>query len=170
MNIIAIDPGNTESAYVVWDGINLHKFNKVANYKIYDIMACFLGDYVMVMEQVACMGMPVGEDVFETVFWSGKFCHEWDCKGMEYYRIKRSVIKMHLCQSMRAKDSNIVTALVDRFDPERKFGKYGKGTKKNPEFFYGFSKDIWQAFALAVTWYDQNQSESVPKRNTKGEK
>jgi hypothetical protein len=41
---------------------------------------------------------------------------------------------------------------VDRFDPDRVFGKFGKGTKKNPGPFFGFKDHIWDAGALAITF------------------
>ena len=42
-------------------------------------------------------------------------------------------------------------ALKDRFGD--------KGTKKKPGHFYGFSKDIWQAYALGVYWIDTQKEE-----------
>ncbi len=62
---------------------------------------------------------------------------------------------MHLCGSPRAKDPNVTQALVDRF--ARGETNYGKGTKKSPGFFYGFSADMWQAYALAVTYLDMKK-------------
>lgn len=45
--------------------------------------------------------------------------------------------------------------------------KYGqKGTKANPGFFYGMSKDAWQAFALAayvVEYEDEKRNNVNPK-------
>ena len=54
--------------------------------------------------------------------------------------------KINLCGNMKAKDSNIRQALIDRFGVV--------GTKKNPGWFYGVSKDVWQAIAVGVTYYD----------------
>jgi hypothetical protein len=64
--------------------------------------------------------MPVGAEVFETIYWSGRFAEAY---GVEHdARITRIDVKMHLCHSPRAKDGNVRQALIDRF------GK--PGTKK----------------------------------------
>jgi len=101
-----------------------------------------------VIEQVASMGMPVGASVFETVFWSGRFCQAW---SKPFHRMKREVVKMHLCGSMRAKDSNIIQALKDRFEPDLR-------PRQRPKtILRGLKGDLWQAFALAVTWVDRSE-------------
>ena len=48
--------------------------------------------------------------------------------------------KLDLCGSLSAKDANIRQALVDRYAPGQP--NFGKGTKKDPGFFYGFSAAI----------------------------
>ena len=103
---------------------------------------------------IASYGMAVGQSVFETCVWIGRFIQELEDN---YYNdslkfIYRKDEKMNLCGSMKAKDSNIVQALIDRFAPNTP--NKGKGTKKEPGWFYGFKKDIWQAYAVAVTYYD----------------
>jgi hypothetical protein len=107
------------------------------------------------------MGMAVGADVFETVYWSGIFARTI---GLEVVsRIPRHKVKMHLCGSMRAGNSNIITALVDRFDPLREYGKYGKGTKKRPGPLFGMKSHLYSALALAVTFWDQRIVEGKDK-------
>lgn len=58
---------------------------------------------------------------------------------------------MLLCNSMKAKDSNITQALIDLFAKDTP--NKGKGTKKEPGYFYGFKKDVWQAFAVAYVFH-----------------
>lgn len=145
--VLAIDPGPVRSAYVVWDGENILEFGMPANDQL--LLKCFAAPIPdeMIIEKVASYGMPVGESVFETVFWSGRFAQAWD---KEARRISRKDVKMHLCGSMRAKDSNIIQALKDRFEPDLLPRQRPKGILK------GISKDVWQALAVAVTWYDKN--------------
>lgn len=106
---------------------------------------------LIVIEKVACYGMPVGETIFETVFWSGIFAERYKSYSSEIKRIariERKDIKMHLCGSMRAKDGNIRQVLID------KFGEPGK--KKSPGILYGMKGDQWAALAVAVAYSEIN--------------
>lgn len=150
--ILAIDPGNVESAYVLMDKqYKPIQIGKIKNGDLIDIVKNTDADYV-VIEMVASYGMAVGESVFETCVWIGRFYEAArlsDCKAID--RIYRKDVKMNLCQSMRAKDSNIRQALIDRFGEV--------GTKKNPGWFYGFKSDIWQAYAVGTTFLDRELSQ-----------
>lgn len=147
--ITAIDPGTTESAFVVFahDTI-LAKGDAVKNSDLIEMLADFRSQ-VVVCEMVACYGMPVGKETFETVRWIGKFEQAAKHLGLRYEDIYRAEVKMNLCKSMKANDGNIRQALIDR---------YGKvGTKKNQGKLYGVSKHIWSALAIAVTYHDKNK-------------
>jgi hypothetical protein len=159
MCILAIDPGNVESGYVLTDNkLKPIKKGKVENeILLEDIQFDRFWresedeeDYIAI-EMIASYGMPVGVEVFETCVWIGRFIEAIPC-GIEPKYIYRKDEKMNLCHSMKANDSTIKQALVDRFTPGQK--NYGKGTKKDPGWFFGFSKDMWSAYAVAVTYYD----------------
>lgn len=147
MRVLGIDPGNEHSALVIYDGALKWPvtFAKHNNGHVLTVLNNCAAD-VLVIEQVACYGMAVGETVFETVFWSGRFRQAWT--GPRFDRLKRMAIKMHLCHSSRAKDGNVRQALIDRFGPP--------GTKNHPGALYGISGDVWAALAVAVTWSDLN--------------
>lgn len=147
MKVIAIDPGYVQSAVVAFDGRCVLDHRTLPNDQMLHELQTEIG--VLVIEQIAAMGMAVGEEVFETVFWSGRFAQAF--KG-QVERVKRHTVKMHLCGNMRAKDPNIRQALLDRFGPGR--GK-AIGTKPAPGPLYGVSGDQWAALAVAVTWWDQ---------------
>lgn len=146
--ILAIDPGNIESAYVVLnDDLSIKEFAKIPNDEMLLTLnsACFYGKVEVVIEMVACYGMAVGKEVFETCVWIGRFTQvASDFTEVKY--IYRKDEKMNLCHTMKAKDSNIRQALIDRFGVV--------GTKKNKGWFYGVSKDVWSAIAVGVTYSD----------------
>jgi hypothetical protein len=146
MIILAIDPGNQESGYVIWNGKEIVEFGKCKNEHLKSDVKYNKRDYdLCAIEMVASYGMPVGATVFETCVWIGRFAEHAHDVNLVY----RKDVKMHLCGQTRAKDSNIIQALKDRFGE--------KGTKKNPGLTYGLSKDVWQAFALAVYFYDTHK-------------
>jgi len=159
MNILAIDPGNIESAYVLMDEhYKPLQFGKVGNEDMLDIIEDSLVDRV-VIEMVASYGMAVGESVFETVFWIGRFYEASIREWIQCDRVYRKDVKMNLCGQTRAKDSNIRQALIDRF-AKHDF-KNGKGTKKNPDWFHGFKADIWQSYACGVTYLDSELEKCI---------
>lgn len=157
MKVLAIDPGNTESGFILWDGKTVLAKGKVSNkdilYEIKDKLNFDPSIYVAI-EMVASYGMPVGKEVFETCVWIGRFYQASFMITKRVELVYRKDIKLHICGVTKAKDSNIICALVDRFGNRNIYGKYGKGTIKNKGLFFGFSADVWQAFALAAYYYD----------------
>ncbi len=151
--ILAIDPGNIESGYVILDkDLRPIEIGKIKNEELKYILELPSTKETIkyyAIEMIASYGMGVGQSVFETCVWIGRFI---EVIGDKYKYIYRKDEKMNLCGSMKAKDSNIVQALIDRFAPHT--SNKGKGTKKEPGWFYGFKKDIWQAYAVGVTYYD----------------
>lgn len=137
MIILAIDPGSEKSALVLYDTGNQEIYDRriVEN----ELLLGYMGDVVfdmLVIEMIASYGMPVGKDVFETCVWIGRFI-EHSKKSFSY--IYRREEKMFLCGSMKAKDSNIRQAIIDKLGKEK--------TR-------GCSKDIWSALAVALTFED----------------
>lgn len=146
--ILAIDPGPEHSAFVTYDGRRPLAFAKIENSELLRrIRDTELDGQALVIEQIAAMGMAVGAEVFETVFWSGRFAQAW-CG--EFDRVKRHAVKMHLCGNMRAKDGNIRQAIIDKFGGKER----GIGLKKTPGPLYGMSGDCWSALAVAITWWE----------------
>lgn len=155
--IFAIDPGNIQSGYAVIEMPNFHlaSFGKVDNGELIRLLELYNNKPhnapMFVFEKIASYGMPVGAEVFDTCIWIGRFVQAVkDCKKDFVFRKDE---KITLCGSMRAKDSNIRQALIDRY-AKHDF-KNGKGTKKNPDTFYGVSKDVWAAIAVGVTYYER---------------
>ena len=144
MSILAIDPGNEDSAYVLIDSnFKPLNFGKISNDELLSSLKHYPAKEA-VIEMIACYGMPVGEEVFETCVWIGKFAHELSIQKIPVTFVYRKDVKMHLCETTRAKDANVKQALIDRFGQV--------GTKKNPGWFYGFKADVWAAYAVAVTY------------------
>ena len=160
--ILAIDPGNIESGVVVIRERDLKPLaaEKITNEELLDNLLMDRYERVddkesinhLAIEMIASQGMAVGQTVFETCVWIGKFIQVFYGEEIKIKYIFRKDEKINLCNSMRAKDSNIIQALIDRFAPNTP--NKGKGTKKEPGWFYGFKKDIWQAYAVGVTYYD----------------
>ena len=160
MIVIGVDPGPKQSAFVVWDSAQgVIDKGILPNHIVEGCLANYAGlDTVVadaiVFEQVESFGMAVGRDVFETVFETGRM---FQIVKILAQRMPRREVKLHLCHSMRAKDSNIRQALIDRFGGSK---AAAIGLKKTPGPLYGVRSHEWSALALAVTWFDQHEGET----------
>lgn len=152
MRVLSVDPGTYETAWLLLDPSTreVHGFGKVKNEDF--LVACKerafspTVPYLTVMEGMESFGRPVGKEVLDTVFWSGRFaehCAPWTL-------IYRSEIKLHLCNSRRAKDPEIRQALLDRFGGRESVRKGGK--------LSGVKGDVWSALAIAVTFCETKSS------------
>uniref|UniRef100_A0A6H1Z7R9 Uncharacterized protein n=1 Tax=viral metagenome TaxID=1070528 RepID=A0A6H1Z7R9_9ZZZZ len=143
MRILAVDPGTTQSAFVFLDGERILDKGLVANERLEELLTGvrFTPADLWVIEKIQCFGMVVSESIFETVYWTGRFAV---AGGDKFYRIPRMPVKIHFCHSSRAKDSNIIQSLKDRFEPDLLPRQRPKG------ILNGVRADEWQALALAV--------------------
>lgn len=156
MTVFCIDPGNECSGYLlVVDGRFLDK-GKKPNREVLQTMREALAakkDAFAVLERIESQGMAVGDSVFRTCEWVGRFSQAAEEMGACVDYVYRRDEKLCLCESSRAKDKNIRRALIDRyatFDKEN-----GRGTKARPDVLYGFSADAWSALAVYTVWKDE---------------
>lgn len=147
--VLAIDPGPETSGWVWFvegqlTGLNSGYMNDV----IIDYVSRASHStrrHPVVVESVECYGMAVGKSVFQTCYTIGRIMQ---VAGDRFVPMTRREVKLHLCNSARAKDTNIKQALLDRWG-----GKdVALGNKKNPGPLYGVKSHAWSALALAVVW------------------
>ena len=157
---LAIDPGNHQSAYaLVDDGYAPRSFGKIDNSDLATQLPGMLAEVThLSIEQIGHYGtgMPAGREVFDTCRWIGRYEQISEQSGVPAEMVLRPTIKTHLCGTPRAKDSNVIQALIDRFAPG--CPNRGKGYKASPGWFYGFRADIWQSYALAVFTIDKERN------------
>jgi len=153
MTVIAVDPGHVQTGWVAFDGTRVLAHAIQPNATVLTMLGRLNApgapiDPVagVVFEQIESFGMPVGREIFETVFWTGRF---YQGTNARVARLTRRQVKLHLCQSAQARDSSIRVALLDRFG-----GAAAKGTKTRPGPLFGIKADEWSALAIAVTWCD----------------
>lgn len=158
--LLALDPGCENSAVVsLWadkiDGFIMPN-QELLRWLGHDIDDSYTRGWTLVIEQVESYGMPVGREVFETVFWSGRFAQAWAARGGVWILMPRRAVKLALCGSPRATDATIRQALVDRFGPGK---DRAIGRKASPGPLYGIKADMWQALALGVVYQEMTQND-----------
>lgn len=106
---------------------------------------------------VGSYGASIGKTTFDTAIMIGRL-EQALFSSVPVEKIPRQTIRAHLCPKIRANDKTVRDALIARF---ALFDKaHGKGTKEQRDFFYGFSADIWSAFAVGTVWLDRSMSAS----------
>lgn len=160
--LLAIDPGSEESAWIAYNAVTagVRAFAKTPNEELLEMLRAGAAPDVgaVVIEWTAPRGMPASAELFETLWWAGRFAEAVAPAPVE--RVKRGVVKRHLCGTTAATDANVRAALIDRFG-----GVGGKriaiGLKASPGPLYGVAKDVWSALAVAVTYADQQNVVTV---------
>lgn len=155
--ILAIDPGSEQSAFVLLEAGLPRDFDKLPNEMLLADLRADRGwqprktASVIVIEFTAPRGMPASAQLFETLWWAGRFAEA--CHSARVERQQRDGVKEHLLGKRAGNDAQIRAALIDRFG-----GIGGKeraiGRKAAPGPLYGLRADCWAALAVAVTWAD----------------
>jgi len=168
--IIGIDPGPNES------GIVRGRFNGQAAEHGGSPPACLIGqrallaeisgyfdsnesllDYplpqwcqhsLLAIEWPATYGMAVGQSIFQTCFWAGRFVQRWfQLGGPIVVPILRSTVRNLLAGHVRATGQELRNAIYEMYGGDR---KAAHGTKKNPGPLYGISGHCMDALAVAL--------------------
>jgi hypothetical protein len=146
--VLALDPGPVQTGWAMYDGKsvmgsgvlkNIDVIDQLQDYGTADSLWWAKADQVAI-EMIASYGMAVGKDVFETCVWIGRYIQ---AATRPHRRIYRKDVKMHLCGTMKAKDTNIRQALIDKLG--------APGVKAAPGPTYGVKSHAWPALAVAVT-------------------
>lgn len=172
--IIGLDPGPKESAWLILKDGKPDGFCKESNDKVRGLLKFYLGyGAQLVIESMVSYGQTVGEEVFETCRWIGRFEEAW---GQPVIFLRRVDIKIHICGDGRAKDSGVRECLIRRWGgPEKAQGGKrcetckGRGSTKGAKCLscggsgfstpkgplHGIAADVWSALALACTYHDK---------------
>lgn len=183
VSVVAIDPGPVRSAICLYEeGLGAVMADTKPNAEVVALLRTtkFGPHWRLVIEKIACYGMPVGEEVFETCVWTGRFIEAWGERSAPE-RITRVAVKTHLCRSVRAADPNVRQALIDRFGGSAAIVKSkkcprckGRGGVQKPDGWYSCRNpechggnigksgplayvvgDQWAALAVAMTYADR---------------
>lgn len=160
MIIVGVDPGYTHSGWVVYDSgehkilLHSHESNAEVLVNLQSPAVTMRLPDVVVFEQIVSYGMPVGIETLDTCFWTGVLYQAASAAGARVDRLPRKAVKLHLCGSMKAKDTNIRQALLDRFGGS---SAIGKKSAKGP--LYGLRSHEFAALAVAITWADTHKED-----------
>lgn len=175
MIILALDPGNTKTAWVLYDGGTPVTWGYHANEVVRRMLARYRATTlpILAVEYMRPRGMLMSQEAMDTMFELGRMVEAW---RREWKPVGRLQAKLHICGSPKANDANIRAALIDRYGgpraiaPARKCptckgrgavgrgkvrlkcgdcGGTGKGAPAG--MLHGMAGDVWAALAIAIT-------------------
>lgn len=153
MIYVGIDPGTEKSAYIVTDEYEPMYSAKIPNE---DLRRQLINanivegkDARLIIEVPICRKW-AGREVSDTAIWTGIFLASWpDFNGAYADMVTRQSVRMHTV-GRKATDASIRKYLIDRFDQDML-----------SNWFAGFKEDIWQAYALVVTFLDKINAKNI---------
>jgi hypothetical protein len=154
MILLAVDPGSTDTAFIRYDTPlrKVLEHQRLPNAMVEDHLnkiAYGYGADHLIIEYPFPRGQPMYTQLVDTIYWIGRFAKAWN---KEWEKMDRKDVKMTLCRSAKANDSQIRAAIISRY-PATGGGAIGQiGTKALPGPLYGISADKWAALAVAITY------------------
>lgn len=143
--ILAIDPGNEESAFVLFDEKNekILESGKLVNETLCEKIKTDIKNKadICCIEMLSAYGQ-VGKTVLDTCVWVGIFAESFGRTKVEF--IFRKSIVTFLTGSPKSNDSAIRTVMISRY------GDGNTRSKQKGNILEGLKADMWQALALAV--------------------
>lgn len=173
MVTIAIDPGTTHSAYVMLhEDYSIISAAKVENEALRQLIMLGGADDMAIecMEPRHLQNGMIGEETYGTCYWIGVYMECARRQDMPVHRVYRVEERSRIIPSKKNRlpalpewagksaDAQIRAALIQRFAKFDK--KNGKGTVKQKDVFYGFARDVWNAFAVGVVHLDKRAEEA----------
>lgn len=122
MRLLAIDPGTTESAYVVLEygeeRLIPYMWGKIANHELRRMLRAndIRADFFVIEMIAGSYGKTVGAEVFETACWIGAFEECWysaDSQRNPPIRVFRKTAVTHITDNPKANDAAVRQALID---------------------------------------------------------
>jgi len=118
---------------------------------------CVEADYLVradavVIEMISCYGMAVGMSTFQTLIEAGRIVQMVIQRGIPLYLVPRKDIKMIICGTSQAKDANVRSAIISRYQPTGGGSTPQIGTKAKQGPLYGVSSHAWPAVAAAMAF------------------
>jgi len=143
LRTLGIDPGTKQSGWCVFSNGIVLRSGVSDNEELLAALIAGPADVDMLaIERIASYGMAVGQEIFDTCVWIGRFTQAWMDPNAVSLVFRRDV-KLFLCGNARAKDPNIRAALIDLVGPA--------GSKAKPGPTYGVTTHAWAALGVCVT-------------------
>lgn len=162
MNILAIDPGTHQSAYVQLQHGKIAAFGKVINSELLHMLRLSnpLQYDAIVFEQVKAYEH-ISDDALWTVHWCGRLHQVALGAAIDIVYVPRSTVKVHVTgHNHTSKNSHVRMAMIDRWgaqkipvtDEEQEGIPKSRRKALRPGPTAGIKTDMWAALAVA-TWY-----------------
>ncbi len=165
MIVLGVDPGTTQSAFVVLNGKKIIEHGKRANEDVLEVLRKWSRMDTpppMAIENIGGQRRnpkggfaAVGQETFDTCIWIGRFIERYGVRRS--HLMQRSEVVRHVCGKIpRAKEGEKKVSR-DTLVRAGVIGLYGEdaiGTKAAPGPLFGLSADQWSALAIAITFRD----------------
>jgi hypothetical protein len=171
MLVLGCDPGNQQSAFVLYDtneskpikwwksdnAMCRSNLSAIACEKVSLLIIEYTPPYTL---QSASGRGSVPNQLMLTAFEAGRFAERWRNLRLDhdFCLISRTDVKKHLLGRATGNDSNVTQAILDRYGGTR---EVAVGTKKKQGPLYGITKDCWAALALAITFVETRHKGTV---------